>query len=143
MQKVHRPFFALGLLAAFLTGCQITEDTIVAHDAIDGALVDDALAALVEDNSLVGASALIYRNDQEIYRATVGMADREANQVWRRDTLVTLFSMTIPITGVTLMSPRHTRAATASDPGARHFSSHSLFRIWMRRSPCRTIHECS
>lgn len=66
--------------------------------------VDLALKALVDDNSLVGVSALIYEKGQEAYFGAFGMADREKNQGMSRDTIIQIFSMTKPVTGVTLMT---------------------------------------
>ncbi len=72
--------------------------------SIDAGKIDAVLSELVDSGAVTGVSALVYRADQEIYFGSVGFADREAGRPWRRDTLATLYSMTKPITGVTLMS---------------------------------------
>jgi CubicO group peptidase (beta-lactamase class C family) len=49
-------------------------------------------------------SALVYEDGHEAYFGAFGQADREAGKPMTRDTLVQIFSMTKPITGVALMS---------------------------------------
>jgi CubicO group peptidase (beta-lactamase class C family) len=70
---------------------------------IEPAAIDAALKSLVESRQLVGVSALVYQNDQEVYFGAFGLADRESNVPFARDTVVQIFSMTKPVTGVALM----------------------------------------
>lgn len=70
---------------------------------IDGARIDAALADMLATNRAVGASVLVWKDGREAHYAQAGLADREANRPWSRDTLVSIFSMTKPVTGVALM----------------------------------------
>ncbi|WP_430425166.1 serine hydrolase domain-containing protein [Phenylobacterium sp.] len=70
---------------------------------IDKKRIDAALEAMVESGRAVGVSALVWQDGQERYFGTAGMADREAGKPMQRDTLVQIFSMTKPVTGVALM----------------------------------------
>ena len=91
--------------AAMAAGLLLTACTSVAPDPVfETAVVDAALSDLVADGSVAGVSGLVYRAGEEVYYGDVGMADREAGRAWERDTLVTIYSMTKPVTGVTLMS---------------------------------------
>ncbi|MEO8546914.1 MAG: serine hydrolase domain-containing protein [Sphingomicrobium sp.] len=65
--------------------------------------IDRALAQMVASGRVAGASALIWKNGREVYFGTAGYADREAKKPMRRDTLVQIWSMTKPVTGVALM----------------------------------------
>ena len=67
------------------------------------AVIDSALKSLVDSKQIVGASALVYERGQEAYFGAFGLADRENNQPFARDTVVQIFSMTKPVTGVALM----------------------------------------
>ncbi|MCW3835590.1 serine hydrolase domain-containing protein [Sphingomonas canadensis] len=67
------------------------------------ARIDAALAAMVADGRAAGVSALIWKDGREAYFGTAGDADREAKRPMARDTLVQIFSMTKPVTGVALM----------------------------------------
>lgn len=79
------------------------------HDAepqahlVDAGRLDATLRDLVESGQLVGVSALVYEHGNEAYFGAFGFADREAQRPMQRDTLVRIFSMTKPITGVALM----------------------------------------
>src|SRR6187549_1028484 len=70
---------------------------------VDPAAIDSALRSMVDSKSVVGVSALVYERGQEAYFGAFGLADRENNKPMARDTIVQIFSMTKPITGVALM----------------------------------------
>ena len=70
---------------------------------IDPAAIDDALRGMVESRKIVGVSALVYQANREVYFGAFGMADRENHKPMTRDTVVQIFSMTKPVTGVALM----------------------------------------
>jgi CubicO group peptidase (beta-lactamase class C family) len=65
--------------------------------------IDAALAAMLSSGRAVGVSALVWKDGREAHYGEAGLADREAGRPWRRDTLVQIFSMTKPVTGVALM----------------------------------------
>ncbi len=70
---------------------------------IDAGAIDSALKGMVDTRQIVGVSALVFQNDQEVYFGAFGMADRENNKPMTRDTIVQIFSMTKPVTGVAFM----------------------------------------
>ncbi|WP_297507598.1 serine hydrolase [uncultured Caulobacter sp.] len=70
---------------------------------IDKTRIDAALKAMVDSGRAVGVSALVWQDGQARYFGAAGMADREAGKPMRRDTLVQIYSMTKPVTGVALM----------------------------------------
>src|SRR5262245_59381257 len=67
---------------------------------IEPAAIDEALGRMVESRKVVGVSALVYQGNREVYFGAFGMADRENNKPMTRDTVVPIFSMTKPVTGV-------------------------------------------
>ncbi len=71
---------------------------------LDTAVVDQSLSGLIKNKQLVGVSALVKHKGKEIYFGAFGDADREAKKSMQRDTLVQIFSMTKPVTGVALMT---------------------------------------
>lgn len=95
-----------------LTACGLKDASDVAATAkpapqpvlIDRERIDAVLDGFVERGELVGVSALVYERGTEAYFGAFGLADRETGQPLQRDTLVRLFSMTKPLTGVTLMT---------------------------------------
>jgi CubicO group peptidase (beta-lactamase class C family) len=70
---------------------------------LDKAAIDHTLKGLVDKGELIGVSALITINGKEAYFGAYGLADREANKPMTRDTIVQIYSMTKPLTGVALM----------------------------------------
>jgi len=70
---------------------------------IDKARIDKALQQMVADGRAAGTSALVWKDGREVYFGSAGYADREAKKPMRRDTLVQIFSMTKPVTGVAIM----------------------------------------
>ena len=71
---------------------------------IDRTRIDLALQDMVRSGRTVGASVLIWKDGGEAYFATEGLADREEYKPFQRDTLIQIFSMTKPVTGVALMT---------------------------------------
>ena len=51
----------------------------------------------------VGASALVWQDGREVCFDSAGLASREGDRPFARDTLVQIFSMTKPVTGTALM----------------------------------------
>ncbi len=70
---------------------------------IEPQAIDAALKSMVDSQKIVGVSALVYQDDKEVYFGAFGLADRENNKPMARDTIVQIFSMTKPVTGVALM----------------------------------------
>ena len=70
---------------------------------VDPAAIDSALKSVIDSKNAVGVSALVFERGKEVYFGAFGLADRENNKPMTRDTIVQIFSMTKPITGVALM----------------------------------------
>ncbi|MEQ8473585.1 MAG: serine hydrolase domain-containing protein [Marinoscillum sp.] len=89
-------------------GCQQSseqgdaEQTIV--NDVAKSRIDSVLQSFVADSIVAGASALIFEKGKEVYFNAYGHADREAGVPMSRSTIATIYSMTKPITGTTLMS---------------------------------------
>lgn len=100
--------FGLGIMLGFgaltLGACDAPRQVTAPQVKFDAAVVDVALSELVSDGTVMGTSALIFQNGQEVYFGAFGQADAEASRPFRRDTLAAIYSMTKPITSVTLMS---------------------------------------
>lgn len=82
------------------------------RDAPQGYVVDEAvkqrlntaLKQFVASGNIAGVSALIFEKDREVYYNAFGYSDREAQKPMERNTIVQIYSMTKPITGVALMT---------------------------------------
>ena len=91
-------------LGAFASACQPATDTTEVSPTVQAQIIDDYLVSLVDDQTVMGVAGLVYKDGEEVYYGQFGQADREAERDWSRDTLVTIYSMTKPVTGVTLMT---------------------------------------
>lgn len=78
--------------------------------------IDSVLQAFVTNGQVAGISALVYEKNQEVYFNAFGYADREAGIPMARNTLVQIYSMTKPITGVALMTLYEKGAFELDDP---------------------------
>lgn len=88
--------------------------------AVDRARIDAALRQMIAAHRVAGASALVWQNGAERYFGAFGDADREAERPMARDTLVQIFSMTKPVTGVALMQLWEQGKFGLDDPLARY-----------------------
>ena len=78
--------------------------------------IDSALKALVDEGRVAGVSALIYEKNKEVYSNAFGYSDREQKVPMDRNTIVRIYSMTKPITGVALMTLYEKGAFQLDDP---------------------------
>jgi CubicO group peptidase (beta-lactamase class C family) len=130
---------ALLTAALMLAGCgreePVTSDTPSEGQATRAKLVDPAalsstLSSFVESGALIGASALVYERGEEVFFGAYGLADREAQRPMQRDTLVRIYSMTKPITGVALMTLYDEGKFQLDDPLAKYAPEFANLRVY-------------
>ncbi|ALI98659.1 serine hydrolase domain-containing protein [Rufibacter tibetensis] len=80
------------------------------------ARVDATLKSFVDSGKIAGVSALIFEKNKEVYHNAFGYADREAKAKMDRNTIVRIYSMTKPVTGVALMKLYEKGAFQLDDP---------------------------
>ena len=103
--------FAIGAAAALALAPAVFASPVEAKTApaqdeqlrIDKARIDAALTKMVADGLAAGTSALVWQGGREVYFGHAGYADREAKRSMARDTMVQIYSMTKPVTGVALL----------------------------------------
>ncbi len=103
MKTIYYTLLAL----IFFTACSPADQKQPVSNIIDDEArgrLDAALAGFVADSLVVGASALIIEKGEEVYFKAVGHANREQDVPMARNTIATIYSMTKPITGTTLMT---------------------------------------
>ena len=91
--------------------------------------IDAALGQMVAAGRATGVSALIWQRGAERYFGAVGDADREAKRPMQRDTLVQIFSMTKPVTGVALMQLWEQGKFGLDDPLARYLPAFGAVKV--------------
>jgi CubicO group peptidase (beta-lactamase class C family) len=95
------------------------------------ARIDSSLKSFIDSNKTVGVSALVFEKGKEVYYNAFGYADREAKKPMDRNTIVRIFSMTKPITGVALMTLYEKGKFQLDDPLSKYapeFASMKVFK---------------
>src|SRR5687768_6968338 len=82
--------------------------------------IDATLKHFTDSGKTTGVSALIFEKGKEVYYNAFGYADREANVKMDRNTIVRIYSMTKPVTGVALMSLYEKGAFQLDDPLSKY-----------------------
>ena len=81
-------------------------------------------------SKIVGVSALVYQRGKEAYFGAFGLADRENNKPMARDTIVQIFSMTKPVTGVALMKLYERGKFQLDDPLASYAPEFANLKVY-------------
>ena len=92
---------AIGLAACATV--PVSNEIPVSSFAPDCSTIASFLHSVVAEGRAVGTSTLIWKDGSETCFENSGLASREDNRPFARDTLVQVFSMTKPVTGVALM----------------------------------------
>ena len=92
--------------------------------------IDAALADMVTSGRAAGTSALVWQAGREVYFGHAGFADREARRPMSRDTVVQIYSMTKPITGVALMQLWEQGRFGMDDELARYLPEFASVRVY-------------
>jgi CubicO group peptidase (beta-lactamase class C family) len=82
--------------------------------------LDAGMKAIVDNKQLAGVATLVTRHGQVVQQMTYGQADLASNTPLQKDTIVRLYSMTKPITGVAMMMLYEEGRWKPSDPISRY-----------------------
>ncbi|HEY0043976.1 MAG TPA: serine hydrolase domain-containing protein [Allosphingosinicella sp.] len=97
--------------------------------AIDGARIQRTLEEMVASGRAAGVSALVWQGGQERFFGHAGYADREAKRPIDRATLVQIWSMTKPVTGVALMQLWEAGRFRLDDPVSDYLPEFRTMRV--------------
>jgi CubicO group peptidase (beta-lactamase class C family) len=128
------------LIAATVTLSCISPAPVIANLAsataatskfqLNSARIDRMLEQMVARERVAGASVLIWKDGREAYFRSVGWADRETKKPMRRDTLMQVWSMTKPITGVGLMRLWEQGRFGIDEPLAKYLPEYSNVKVF-------------
>jgi CubicO group peptidase (beta-lactamase class C family) len=133
MTTLTRLLLAAAVLPLAVSAAPATAQTAAAKSTavkLDKARIDKALEAMVTEGRVAGASALVWQGGKERYFHATGLADREAARPMARDTLVQIFSMTKPVTGVALMQLWEQGKFGLDDPLSRYLPEFADQRVY-------------
>jgi CubicO group peptidase (beta-lactamase class C family) len=92
--------------------------------------IDSTLRRFVDSGTLAGVSALVWEQGRPVYYGAYGLADREARVPMARNTIVQIFSMTKPVTGVALMQLYEKGAFRLDDPVSTYLPEFADVRVY-------------
>jgi CubicO group peptidase (beta-lactamase class C family) len=133
-----RPFHILLFVLLTLAACRKSTDSgteekssVLVNQKVKSR-IDSTLKTFVDSASLAGVSALIFEKNNEVYFNAFGFADREANIPIDRNTIVRIYSMTKPVTGVALMKLYEEGAFQLDDPLSKYAPEFSDMKVLTR-----------
>jgi CubicO group peptidase (beta-lactamase class C family) len=94
------------------------------------ARMDATLKGLVDSGRIAGVSALVFEKGKEVYFNAFGYADREAKTPMDRNTIVRIYSMTKPVTGVALMKLYEQGAFQLDDSLAKYAPEFANIKVY-------------
>lgn len=123
---MNKTMFALLFFVSVVVACnnpaseneKSGEAALVSADV--KARIDSTLKSFIDSGKTVAVSALVFEKGKEVYYNAFGLADREANTKMDRNTIVRIFSMTKPVTGVALMTLYDKGAFQLDDPLSKY-----------------------
>ena len=134
MNRTNQFFFFLILVSMMACTKSATEDTqdnsSLVIDEAAKARLDSTLKFFVDSGKVAGLSALIFEKGKEVYFNAVGYADREAQKPMDRNTIVKIYSMTKPVTGVALMTLYEDGAFQLDDPLSKYAPEFSDMQVY-------------
>jgi CubicO group peptidase (beta-lactamase class C family) len=98
---------------------------------IDRARIDTALQGFIERGQIAGAEAIVFKDGQEVYYGSFGFADREAQRAMSRDTLIQIYSMSKPVTGVALMQLYEQGLFQLDDPLSKYLPEFTTMKVYV------------
>jgi CubicO group peptidase (beta-lactamase class C family) len=125
-------FFSLFAVVVLTTSFQQQPQPIsrIIVDKSARARIDSTLKSFVDAGNIAGVSALIFEKNKEVYYNAFGYADREAKRPMDRNTIVRIYSMTKPITGVALMTLYEKGAFQLDDPLSKYAPEFANMKVY-------------
>src|SRR4051812_27590687 len=119
----------LGLLPAGLACSTFPALAQAQPFSLDLKRIETALSGMVNDGRTAGASVLIWEDGREAYFGAAGFADREASRPMTRDTIAQIYSMTKPVTGVSIMQLWEAGKFGLDDPLSRYLPEFAAMQV--------------
>lgn len=129
MKSIYSILILLCVVACSTSDKKNSDDNLlVTQKVVDR--INTTLKNYVDSGYVAGVSALIVEKDKEVYFNAFGFADREANKPMDRNTIVRIYSMTKPVTGVALMQLFEKGAFQLDDPLSKYLPEFSDMKVY-------------
>jgi CubicO group peptidase (beta-lactamase class C family) len=133
MYRLLSLLFLVALTTSFQQ--QHKTNTGIIIDPLTKARIDSTLKNFVDAGNIAGVSALIFEKNKEVYYNAFGYADREAKTPMDRNTILRIYSMTKPITGVALMTLYEKGAFQLDDPLSKYAPEFANMKVYKGVDP--------
>lgn len=134
MKSLFKTQLFIAFVLASAWACTSSSDHTTDSDQIINskakARLDSTLNAFVEAGRVAGASTLIFEDGKEVYFNAFGKADMEAGTPMDRNTIATIYSMTKPITGTSLMTLYEKGAFQLDDPLSKYLPEYADVKVF-------------
>ncbi|AXY75345.1 class A beta-lactamase-related serine hydrolase [Paraflavitalea soli] len=133
MRKPILAILPVLLIASAFTWFPTPADHHIPPPIINAAVksrIDATLKSFPDSGKIAGVSALIFEKGKEVYYNAFGYADREAKLPMDRNTIVRIFSMTKPVTGVALMTLYEKGAFQLDDPLSKYAPEFANMKVY-------------
>lgn len=134
---MNKGMLALLLLLSAFAACnnagsekEKTTGAVIINDAVK-TRIDSTLKNFIDSGKTAAVSALVFEKGKEVYYNAFGYADREAKTLMDRNTIVRIFSMTKPVTGVALMTLYDKGAFQLDDPLSKHLPEFANMKVFV------------
>jgi CubicO group peptidase (beta-lactamase class C family) len=133
---MRKTIFAISFISLIVTAFQVsrpghqknTSAAIVTPAVKDR--IDATLKWFIDFGKTAGVSALIFEKGKEVYYNAFGYADKEATIPMDRNTIVRIFSMTKPVTGVALMTLYEKGAFQLDEPLSKYAPEFANMKVY-------------
>ncbi len=124
--------FGIGAALALIAGSAPVAAKSAAGDqlTLDPRRIERAVTEMTANQRTVGASVLVWHRGRERVFYASGQADRERGMPFARNTLVQIFSMTKPVTGVALMQLWEQGRFRLDDPLAMYLPQFGQVKVY-------------
>ncbi|TDH24597.1 class A beta-lactamase-related serine hydrolase [Segetibacter sp. 3557_3] len=113
---------------AYDKGRKVAAKTII--DKTVQARIDATLKSFVDSGTIAGVSALVIEKDKEVYFNAFGYSNQKEKTAMDRNTIVRIYSMTKPVTGVALMQLYEKGAFKLDDPLAKYVPEFAAMKVY-------------
>ena len=118
------------LMLVLILAFGLTSEAMARPVRLDKAGIAKTIDAMVAQGRVAGASVLVWQGGKERLFHSAGLADREAGKPFARSTLVQIYSMTKPVTGVALMQLWEQGRFRLDDPLAKYLPEFAGAQVW-------------
>lgn len=134
MQGIARSLVFVSIFAVSATAF-FAQPSPQKDDKAAAAAIAERMKHFIDDKTVAGAVTLVARGSVVVEFDAAGMADVEANQSMRRDTIFQIMSMTKPVTAIAIMMLAEEGKLAVRDPVEQYLPEFKGLRVRTNNGP--------